>query len=365
MTEVAVVGAGVAGGLAALAAAAAGARVTVLSAGGGATAMSSGVWDGAGTERLGLSELRSLPSVLVSAERLLALTWAAERLGLALHETGPLPLLCTTAGRLRRAAAHDPAQLDLSRSPRAIVAVASLRGHPSFDAERLAAALDDEAVAAGDARRFVAVEIDFVRRGRDRVLHPHELASVLEPEGDARTALVRAIGRGLGGLSVDAILLPPLLGLRVPVRAELSRALGLPIGEVVEGIDSAAGLRLSFSIERALAAAKIPRRSDKVHAIEARSGRLRVAHDAGVLEVDRVVLATGKRLGGGVTDDASGPRETVLGLTRELVADRTGQLAGAPPGVSACGELLTAIDARSGLVEVAVSALRAGLNAAT
>jgi anaerobic glycerol-3-phosphate dehydrogenase len=282
-----------------------------------------------------------------------------------------MPLLATEAGLLRRAAGHDPALLDLSRAPRATVVVASLSGHPSFDAPLLARRLDSQASKLGQARRFVAIELDFVRRGRDRVLHPHELASVLERDPSVREVLVRAIRRGLGGLSADAILLPQLLGLDTEVRPEIEAAVGISVGEIVGGAGAAAGYRLCRRLERSLISAGVTVLAARARGIDRVRGALRVSHEGGELVAERLVLATGRHLGGGVIASAEGSRERLLGIPGEGVqVDETARVVALPSAlgkarVYACGELALGLDATSGLVAIAASGLKAGFSAAT
>jgi glycerol-3-phosphate dehydrogenase subunit B len=368
--DVLVVGRGAAGALAALAARSAGASVQLVAAGGGATELGSGAWDVAGSQRLGPEAEQPLCTHAASAVEgtagLVALAWCAEQLGLALHAEGPMPLLATEAGRLRRAAAHDPALLDLSRLPRATVAVASLCGHPSFDADWIARRLDAHALAQD--RRFASVELDFVRRGRDRLLHPAELAALLDEDPSARAALARAIVRGLGGLSFDAVLVPPMLGLDAPLRADLEEAVGLPIGEIVSGPGAVAGLRLVRQLARRLEAAGVLVHAGRVETVE-RAGRfVRVRTDDVELRAERLVLATGGHLGGGVDVDAVAGGARLLGLARvEIEADgRVRGLSGPleRARVHACGEV-AGLTAEAGLLAVAASALRAGFSAAT
>jgi glycerol-3-phosphate dehydrogenase subunit B len=366
--DVLIVGRGAAGALAALAARAAGASVQLVAAGGGATELASGAWDVGGSQRLGPTCEQPLSAHVAStpegAASLVALAWCGEPLGLAHRPEGPMPLLATEAGRLRRAAAHDPALLDLSRLPRATVAVASLAGHPSFDAGWIARRLDAQALAHGQDRRFAAVEIDFVRRGRDRWLHPGELAALLDEDRSARAALARAIVRGLGGLSFDAVLVPPMLGLEAPLRAELEDAAGLPVGEVVSGPGAVAGLRLVRRLARHLVKAGVAVHAARVETVERAGGTVRVRTDAGELRAERLVLATGGLLGGGAA--AGGGR--LLGLERVEVDER-GRVRGlsGPLGearIHACGEVV-GLGAEAGLLAVAASALRAGFSAAT
>src|SRR5690606_26923725 len=82
-------------------------------------------------------------------------------------EHGDGCVVASELGVLRRAATAQRAVLDLAPLPGARVAVAGMRALRSFDARFVAASLNEQSVRAGDARRFVAVDVELFRRAGD------------------------------------------------------------------------------------------------------------------------------------------------------------------------------------------------------
>ncbi|UJR84262.1 FAD-dependent oxidoreductase [Sandaracinus amylolyticus] len=329
MTDVIVVGAGIAGLSAALAASRAGAKVLVIDGGAGATSLSGGAWDVA-TVNDPFAAPRTIDRAL-DAHREPAHPWArlprtlarqalaashdalAEALAIypSLGDHADAALAATELGLVRRAALVQHAVLDLGPIPNARIAVAWMRALRSFDGPFVAASLNERAVRAGDARRFVAVEVELFRRAGDVTLLPHEIAALLDA-GDARRRLVTTLSRALGGASFDAVLVPPLLGLEDDrVRALVETGIELPIGEVVESLAGAQALRLARRIATALERASIPRREARVARVRAPEVHL---VDGTVLRAGAVILATGKHVGGGVQSASHDVREPLAGL---------------------------------------------------
>ncbi|AKF03319.1 FAD-dependent oxidoreductase [Sandaracinus amylolyticus] len=329
MIDVLVVGAGIAGLSAALAASRAGAKVLVIDGGAGATALSGGAWDVATTHDP-FATPRMLDRAL-DAHRDPAHPWSRlpralsreaileshQALSDALSIYPPLgahvdgALAATELGLMRRAALVQHAVLDLAPIPNARIAVAWMRALRSFDGPFLAASLNEQAVRAGDARRFVAVEVELFRRAGDVTLLPHEIAALLDA-GDARRRLVTTLSRALGGASFDAVLVPPLLGLEDDrVRALVETGIELPIGEVVESLAGAQALRLARRITVALERASITRREARVARVTGSEVHLT---DGTTLRAGAVVLATGKHVGGGVVSASHELREPLADL---------------------------------------------------
>lgn len=370
--DVVVIGAGLAGTLSALEARARGASVAIIGAGTGASDLCCGVWDArtdAGRDALELT-LTRLPGVLAPASKQHC-------------------LLVGELGGLREAPARDPAQLDLRELERGRIAVANFAGHPVLDGRYLARVLDRSALEAGDARRYAGVEIDFFRRGRDRLLHGHELAAELDVDPrdpkrgrDARYILSEAIRAALGGMSFDAVLLPPVLGLSSDdVRAELEAALGLPVGEAVGHLPGAAAARLQRRLRALLVASEVTLHPVRASAIVPDGHASRVRGDGGLEVAARaIVLATGRLLAGGLVVSGEAMAERILGLrvagtdrqTAGIAVDDTGRIAGPDAqrgaGLFACGSIAEGFDAAGearGMLDVAASALRAGAGAAS
>jgi glycerol-3-phosphate dehydrogenase subunit B len=316
--DVLVVGGGMAGAVAALAARAAQARVVLVRRAPAATALSSGaigvapdLWAAPGEAfgaRLGTSAAaRRLaatrpdhPYAVIGPglERLEeAMRFAADQLEAVLAPPGERPLfLATPYGAVtacalaqRTMAAGD---LAAARGP---IAVVGFRGHLGFDARLVAGGLARH-VAAG-APEAVPVEIDLFMREDQSLARPHELARALDAPGGAEHAgevLRRALPAGAA-----VALLPPVLGLDPAARAaeRLSAAAGVTAAETLSDVPSVPGWRLQEAIDARLAAAGV----QVVAAALEGDGPERRAR-AGDVEVEapRWVLATGRFVGGGI-----------------------------------------------------------------
>jgi glycerol-3-phosphate dehydrogenase subunit B len=268
--RVVVVGAGVAGTAAALGAARAGARVVLVDGGTGASTLATGAldavpWNTAGAQRTPLAP--ELAPVLEALG------------GYALPDAGAL--LTTMAGIVRPARGHDAALLDvqlLSRG-RGAERIGVVRcDRPGWDADALACAWGDgfepvDATMLRHADERVVPDADFAARHDD----PARLGWLADR---LRETLARAGGR------VEALVLPPSLGVERARAASLAESLGVPCGEALGSPGGPSGLRFEQARVRARAAAVVG---------------ARVMTDEGQpLEADAVVLATGGLLGGGI-----------------------------------------------------------------
>lgn len=330
--DVVVVGAGVAGCAAALAACHAGARVLVLEAGAGATALTGGAWDVAPMP----VAPSACPTSLADAIRAVApsrpghpyarladpvaAVEVAHRAVLPqlggyrpLDLSGQGVLLATDLGLWRRAATAQSEVLDLSRLGSAPFAVAELGGYPAWDAAFLAASLADGALARGVAGSVGVVEAPVLTPSVDAVHHPHELAAYGDRD-DFRARLAQALKTGAG--EAKAVLVPPVLGLASEGASDaLGRAVGRPVGEAVSALAGPQGLRLTRRIHAALDSAGAEVRAAPVARLRPDGATLRLElSDGGTLAAPAVVLATGKHVGGGILVDGGVAREPLAGL---------------------------------------------------
>lgn len=337
--DVLVIGAGVAGLAAALAARDAGASVVVIDAHAGASALAGGAWDvatdvGAAPEDV-FRPARSLEQALVARARedanhpyaklgmdvVEAVRSAHERVLGALAIYRPLDLrgtgvlLATDLGLPRRAATAQLAVLALDGARGGAIAVAVLRGYRYTDSAFLAASLADIADVADDDRRFGALEIEFFRRREDALLHPHEIAAIADAE-DGRARLTQTLARAIAGAQHDAVLLPPVLGLRTDdVASELLAKVGVPVGEIVAPLAGPQGLRLVRRIDAVMRESGCERRSARVRAVVPHaSGTTVVLDDGEELRGKAVVLATGKHTSGGLVTRGGDLREPLADL---------------------------------------------------
>lgn len=358
--DVVVVGTGVAGCAAALAARAEGATVLALSGGAGATSLASGAWDVAPAR--GARGVPPFRSTLTLADAIRAVARdieahpyaripgdpverAAAAHALVLPALGgyePLDLegygvlVATELGLVRRTATVQREVLDLAKLDRRNIAVAVLRAYRACDGRLVAASLAELADAARDERRFGAVEIEFFRRRADVALHPHEVAAIADTR-EARDRFVNVLTRAIAGSGFGALLLPPVLGIETSAREELEAALGVPVGEVVSSLAGAQSARLVRRIAAALERAGCERRDARAVRIEPRADGTRVHLESGEeLTPGAVVLATGKHVGGGIVVRGGEALEPLAGLPLFVdgeIASIPSSHAGADPAV--------------------------------
>jgi glycerol-3-phosphate dehydrogenase subunit B len=330
--DVLVLGGGMAGAIAALAARAVQARVILARRAPGATALSSGAigvapdaWaapDEPFAARLGaLAAARRFaasrpdhPYAIVreAVERLEeAVAFAAAQLADLVAPPRPQQLfLATPYGNVVSSALAQRtiAAGDLASAPGSI-AVVGFRGHLGFDA----------ALAAGGLARYAAlgvpavqaVELDLFMREEHAVARPHELARALEAPGaaeDAGARLRRALPAGAA-----LALFPPVLGLapRARVAERIAEAAGIAVAETLSDVPSVPGLRLQAALDERLAAAGVEIASGEVAEASAPGAPVRVGERAVLAE--SWVLATGRFIGGGIARHGA-LEEPLLGL---------------------------------------------------
>lgn len=290
MKPVVVVGAGAAGLAAALRLAQGGCAVQVLDGAAGATSLSCGALDVTPWEDGDVGE-----GVDGDALRLLE--------GLGLYRVARM-LVATTSGILRAAGGADRALLDVKALPRGTVLVPRT-DHPAWDGNALARAWSDADVARARGLAFAAVDATILRYRDERVLCDadiaarHDDAARLEWLAERlREALARS-GRCVG------VILPPWLGVEGPQAEALSARVGLPCGEAVSALASAAGRRFERAQERALTRAGVVSRRGWVRRVAVGSPWTVELEDGDAIEASAVVLATGGLVGGGLAYDPS------------------------------------------------------------
>ncbi len=287
--DVLVVGSGAAGVAAARAAREGGARVAVVSAGVGATALTGGLVWGLAKEPLAAW---AAPSIRLGGRYATVSGW------IAAEARGALASL-----------------LDLGALGPGVLAVVDLPTHPSWSARLVAQTLGAKVVTA----RLDAEETFL------------ETAARLDTDGIAEglAASLRADCAGCAG-----VLFPPVLGLRRDDVAErVGRVLGVPVGEAAGGVGDPPGVRLERAIRRWIPADV---RVHRARATVTPGPRVNVALSEGTgVRAKAVVLATGGLTGGGLTFEAT-LREVTAGApvwtrTHAPVPQATGAARGADP----------------------------------
>ncbi|WP_435364111.1 glycerol-3-phosphate dehydrogenase subunit GlpB [Haloarchaeobius sp. DYHT-AS-18] len=191
----------------------------------------------------------------------------------------------------------------------------SFESDPDFDAPLAANQLDE--TVPGDV---TGVELSFPVDLRDDV-KPTRIAKLLQEDGGVRGDLARAVEPHLADAEAERVGFPAVLGEKPgPVIDSLSRALGVPVFEVPTGPPSLPGMRLRDRMRSALLDAGVAVTTGcPMVDFEAEDGSI------DVLEMDRngatiphypdqVVLATGGLVGGGIDTDRESVREPLFDL---------------------------------------------------
>ncbi|HLK39351.1 MAG TPA: FAD-dependent oxidoreductase [Polyangiaceae bacterium] len=278
---VCVVGGGIAGAAAALAAAREDVRVTLVDAGTGASGLCTGAID-----RASVPEPPGPIGPIEDGARAIL-----DALG-AYFVSSAGALFVSTGGVVRPAAGGDASLLDVARLPPGPVGVVAC-SRPGWDAAALAVAWGEryrvfDAAILRTADERAVPDADFAARHDD----PERLAWLSE-------RLREAVARQ--GQDWAALVLPPSLGATWPRAPELSRLAGLSCGEAIGLPGGPAGLRFEAARDQALSAAGVERLRARVMGIQRADGAWRVlAQGATEIDATAVVLATGGLVGGGV-----------------------------------------------------------------
>jgi glycerol-3-phosphate dehydrogenase subunit B len=295
MKHVIVVGAGVAGTAAALAASRPSARVTVIDDVPGASVLAGGAIDDLPWEEAH----GDVPASLDDDSRAVLDALGAYRV------TEGRAAVAVTTGLVRPARGVDLALLDLAllRGKTVLVVGAA---HGSWDPEALVRAWSAAPVANELGVRFAASLTSVLLRAQELSFATTELARLHDdPRRLSWLAARVASAVESYGSPVDAVLLPPLLGVERERATELSRLSGLVCGEALSGVSGPSGLRFERARDRALAAANVVRVRGRVTQVEGEAPRVTLL-DETVVVGDAVVLATGGLLGGGLEYTPSG-----------------------------------------------------------
>jgi len=353
MPDVVVIGAGMAGAIAALSARSAGASVLVIRRALGATALTSRAITVAADPVASAGDIAAQGMPYEEAARKVArarpdhpyavlepklsrlseaLKFAASHLATLLSgPTGKNVLLPTPLGTVKPTAMAQVSQFgaDLMALPNRVAMVQFARiSH--FDGRLVAAGLEAAALRIGRRLEVRLIASDLFGHLEDVQRSPFQLAEAFEaPENLRRLSeeLRRSIPDG-----VEALLLPPLMGGRSPDIAHRLGAMinGIPCFEILAGSSSVPGLRLQAALDAALIREQIVVSQVEASA-GARPGELSLS-SGGHLRPGGTVLATGRFIGGGISRHGAF-RETVFGLPvfaggQELKGQYLGELQG-------------------------------------
>jgi glycerol-3-phosphate dehydrogenase subunit B len=283
VNTVLVVGAGVAGTAAAISAARAGARVTLVDGGTGASTLATGALDAIPWQMAAAQPHRAPPISNATRETIALLG------GYSLPDAGAT--LLTSAGLSRPARGHDAALLDIQPIAGTPIGVVGC-DRPGWDAGALARSW------GGD---FVLVDAALLRHVDERSLPDADFAMRHDDEG--RLAWLAARLRealALVGGGVGALVLPPCLGVERARAEALSELVGVRCGEAIGAPGGPAGFRFEKARDRAVANAHVARVGRRATTVAQNGNAWRVTmEDAHAADADAVVLATGGLIGGG------------------------------------------------------------------
>lgn len=355
-----VVGGGLAGSVAAMELAARGAEVTLVRAAPGATALGWGTLDVAAASplRRGGLPLRDLATgqLLAPIGRVHAVAlanpahpyatllrarapgdevkqavaaldaWLAPEGVRVLGSLDEVRWLADVYGSLRAAdhAFSGAAEGDLGDAED--VAIVEVPGLPGFEAAATLRVLAAEIAALGlGARGLGVVRLALPDPLRALTASPARFARALD--GDAARDALREAVAALGAEG-RLLLFPPVLGLdpRAGTRAWVETTARCRAAELIGAPSHAlAGARLDFALQGALARAGVTLRTGRAERVEIEGARARgvaVAGRAALLPCDALVLASGRFVGGGVTERDGALAEPLLGLPLYDLAGR-------------------------------------------
>lgn len=288
MRSVVVVGSGVAGTAAAIAARKSNASVRVITGAAGATTLAGGALDFA--EWSTSPKKRTLPPIADQAFSTLDFA--------SLPDAGVL--VATTSGILRPAAGADHALLDLDRTGRGAILVPRC-DHPAWDGPSLARAWASSEIASARALTFVGLDVQLTRFREERLLGDIEIAA--RHDDPARLEwlaerLREVLARNPGFVGV---ILPAWLGVDRSRADDLSARVGVRCGEAMTGLASSSGARFERARDRAFASLAIEVTSAWAKSAESRGSGWTVSlEDEISFDADAVVIATGGLVGGGL-----------------------------------------------------------------
>lgn len=289
MSRVVVVGAGIAGTVAALTLRARGSEVVVVVGPAGATQLASGMLDGEAKGEI-LHALAPLDAYAIDATPC---------------------LVATSAGIARRARGRDRALLDLGRLPPGEVLVPRApRG--GWDADGLARMLNAHPKIDEAKLSFRAVDATLLRLADERVVADATIAA-RHDDPDRIGWLLERLRPVLGASpSASGILLPPWLGSEREQASALGAKLGVPVGELAVGLAGPSGFRFASARDRAFASHGVEAIVGYAAELHAGGAGVRVVLDDGrAIAADAVLAATGGLVGGGLayapSDASEGP----------------------------------------------------------
>lgn len=349
--ELTVIGGGLAGSLAALTAAKTGRKVVLLKRSAGATALSSGAldvapppgpgpkawWERGTTIAEGVQVLcetnpfhpYSIAGGLTAVRKALkAFEALALELPLApINLEGPALVLANEQGLLKPTASAAPSmvRLDLSALGGKPIGLTEFPSWPALNADFTARSITFLSTQyQGPIRTVVKVPISYFKRQSDLLSTPFMVARELDSD-EAESRFIDGVAEALKDVALQGLLLPPILSISNPEKLIrlMERQAGFPCAELLALPPAPVpGWRLDRALEAALVAEGVKVIPEKVDGFESHNGSITQVKTAGQsLETEKVILATGRFLGGGLTGRLKGQELPAHPLLRESIFD--------------------------------------------
>lgn len=224
--------------------------------------------------------------------------------------------IATIEGNVRPARGSDRALLDLQRCAGKRVGVVDLE-RDDWDAALLAKSFGGSAWAVRTRTEFLPVPIKALKNGFERRISGYDFAALHDAPERAR-GLELALRES--GVTPDAWLFGPWLGIERALAQQLSAALGVPTGETTSAPGGAAGARFENARDRLLARTADVERARLVGIERRGSGYCLRLRDRVAQEFPAVVLATGGVAAGGVALERSFERRGGTGFRLSFAA---------------------------------------------
>ncbi|HKO47106.1 MAG TPA: hypothetical protein VJV79_05245, partial [Polyangiaceae bacterium] len=217
---------------------------------------------------------------------------------------------------VRPARGADSALLNLELCAGKRVAVVDLE-RDDWDAPLLAKSFASSPWAVKTQTQFIATSARVLQKGFERRISGYDFAALHDPPERAR-ALQLALRES--GVSADAWLIGPWLGIERPLAQELSAALGMPVGETTSAPGGAAGARFELARDRLLSRIADVERGHLTR-IEPCGSSYRLHFQGGsAQEFPIAILATGGVAAGGVALERSFERRGGTGFRLSFAA---------------------------------------------
>ncbi len=230
---------------------------------------------------------------------------------LGVWQLGRSPLcVATLEGNVRPARGGDRALLDLAACAGKRVAVIDIE-RDDWDAPLLAKSFASSAWARQTNTHFYEARVRALQAGFERRISGYDFAALHDAPERAQGLLA---AMQVSGAKPDAWLFGPWLGLERRVAAELSLALGVPVGETTSGLGGAAGARFDDARDRLLARVADVERCRVTRIEPSATGYVISASERDARRFSAVVLATGGVAAGGVALERSFERHGGTGF---------------------------------------------------